>query len=245
MPGLGTIINVALIIVGGLLGLLASSLVTERLQDALLRACGVCIMFVGIAGTLQHMLVASVGADGSVTLSTTGSMMLVVCVAAGSVIGEIANIDGCFERLGEWLRDRTGNAGDGRFVDGFVTASLSLSVGAMAIVGAMQDGLNGDWSVLALKGAIDAIIVCAMAASMGKGCVFSALSVGVFQGCVTLLSTLIAPIMTEAALANLSFVGSVLIFCVGINLIWPKTFKPANMLPSVVIAVICAFLPFF
>ncbi len=245
MPGLGTIINVALIIVGGLLGLLASSLVTERLQDALLRACGVCVLFVGIAGTLQHMLVASVGADGSVTLSTTGSMMLVVCVAAGSVIGEIANIDGCFERLGEWLRDRTGNASDGRFVDGFVTASLSLSVGAMAIVGAMQDGLNGDWSVLALKGAIDAIIVCAMAASMGKGCVFSALSVGVFQGCVTVLSTLIAPIMTETALANLSYVGSVLIFCVGINLIWPKTFKPANMLPSVVIAVICAFLPFF
>ena len=245
MPGLGTLINVALVIVGGVIGLLASSLVTDRLQDTLLRACGVCIMFVGIAGTLQHMLVASAGADGSIALSTTGTMMLVVSMAVGSVIGEVADIDGCFERLGEWLRDRTGSNGDNRFVDGFVTASLTVSVGAMAIVGSIQDGLTGDCSSLVLKGSIDAIIVCAMAASMGKGCVFSALSVGAFQGCVTALATLISPVMTEAALANLSLVGSALIFCVGTNLIWPQTFKPANMLPSVVIAVACAFLPFF
>ena len=130
-------------------------------------------------------------------------------------------------------------------MDGFVTATLTVCIGAMAIVGSIQDGLTGDCSSLVLKGSIDAIIVCAMAASLGKGCVFSALSVGVFQGCVTALATLISPIMTEAALANLSFVGSVLIFCVGTNLIWPQTFKPANMLPSVVIAVACAFVPFF
>ncbi len=244
MPGLGTLINVALIIAGGLVGLLASSLVTDRLQDTLLRACGVCIIFVGAAGALQHMLVATAGADGSVTLSTAGTMMLVVSMAIGSVLGEVADIDARFEHLGEWLRDRTGSDGDNRFVDGFVTASLTVCVGAMAIVGSIQDGLTGDWSTLALKGAIDAIIVCATAASMGKGCVFSALPVGVFQGCVTALATLLSPIMTEAALSNLSLVGSVLIFCVGVNLIWPKTFKPANMLPSVVVAVICAFVPF-
>lgn len=241
MIGLGTLINVACIIGGGLVGLVASSLVTERLQDALMKSCGACVMFVGIAGALEKMLTGLVATDGTVALSTAGSMALVASMAIGTVLGEAADLDGRFEELGTWLRDKTGSSGDARFVDGFVTASLTVCIGAMAIVGSIQDGLTGDYSTLALKGVMDAIIVCAMAASMGKGCVFSALPVGVFQGCVTALATLLQPVMTEAALANLSLVGSVLIFCVGVNLIWPRTFKPANMLPAVVIAAVVAF----
>lgn len=241
MIGLGTLINVACIIGGGLVGLVASSLVTERLQDALMKSCGACVMFVGIAGALEKMLTGLVATDGTVALSTAGSMALVASMAIGTVLGEAADLDGRFEELGTWLRDKTGSSGDARFVDGFVTASLTVCIGAMAIVGSIQDGLTGDYSTLALKGVMDAIIVCAMAASMGKGCIFSALPVGVFQGCVTALTTLLQPVMTEAALANLSLVGSVLIFCVGVNLIWPRTFKPANMLPSVVIAAVVAF----
>lgn len=241
MIGLGTLINVACIIGGGLVGLVASSLVTERLQDALMKSCGACVMFVGIAGALEKMLTGLVATDGTVALSTAGSMALVASMAIGTVLGEAADLDGRFEELGTWLRDKTGSSGDARFVDGFVTASLTVCIGAMAIVGSIQDGLTGDYSTLALKGVMDAIIVCAMAASMGKGCIFSALPVGVFQGCVTALATLLQPVMTEAALANLSLMGSVLIFCVGVNLIWPRTFKPANMLPAVVIAAVVAF----
>lgn len=241
MIGLGTLINVACIIGGGLVGLVASSLVTERLQDALMKSCGACVMFVGIAGALEKMLTGLVANDGTVALGTAGSMMLVASMAVGTVLGEAADLDGRFEGLGTWLRDKTGSSGDARFVDGFVTASLTVCIGAMAIVGSIQDGLTGDYSTLALKGVMDAIIVCAMAASMGKGCIFSALPVGVFQGCVTALATLLQPVMTEAALANLSLVGSVLIFCVGVNLIWPRTFKPANMLPAMVIAAVVAF----
>lgn len=241
MIGLGTLINVACIIGGGLVGLVASSLVTERLQDALMKSCGACVMFVGIAGALEKMLTGLVATDGTVALGTAGSMALVASMAIGTVLGEAADLDGRFEELGTWLRDKTGSSGDARFVDGFVTASLTVCIGAMAIVGSIQDGLTGDYSTLALKGVMDAIIVCAMAASMGKGCIFSALPVGVFQGCVTALATLLQPVMTEAALANLSLVGSVLIFCVGVNLIWPRTFKPANMLPAVVIAAVVAF----
>lgn len=241
MIGLGTLINVACIIGGGLVGLVASSLVTERLQDALMKSCGACVMFVGIAGALEKMLTGLVATDGTVALSSAGSMALVASMAIGTVLGEAADLDGRFEELGTWLRDKTGSSGDARFVDGFVTASLTVCIGAMAIVGSIQDGLTGDYSTLALKGVMDAIIVCAMAASMGKGCIFSALPVGVFQGCVTALATLLQPVMTEAALANLSLVGSVLIFCVGVNLIWPRTFKPANMLPAVVIAAVVAF----
>lgn len=241
MIGLGTLINVACIIGGGLVGLVASSLVTERLQDALMKSCGACVMFVGIAGALEKMLTGLVATDGTVALGTAGSMMLVASMAVGTVLGEAADLDGRFEGLGTWLRDKTGSSGDARFVDGFVTASLTVCIGAMAIVGSIQDGLTGGYSTLALKGVMDAIIVCTMAASMGKGCIFSALPVGVFQGCVTALATLLQPVMTEAALANLSLVGSVLIFCVGVNLIWPRTFKPANMLPAVVIAAVVAF----
>ncbi|WP_154028970.1 DUF554 domain-containing protein [Olsenella uli] len=242
MPGLGTLINVACIIGGGLVGLVASSFVTKRLQDALMKSCGACVMFVGMAGALEKMLTASATADGSITLGSTGSMVLVGSMAVGAAIGEALDIDGRFEGLGTWLRDRTGSQGDSSFVDGFVTASLTVCIGAMAIVGSIQDGLTGDWSMLALKGVMDAIIVCAMTASMGRGCVFAALPVGVFQGLMTALATLLQPIITNAALANLSLVGSVLIFCVGVNLIWPHTFKPANMLPAVVIAAVAAYL---
>ena len=240
MVGLGTLINVACIVAGGLVGLLCRGAITQRLQQALLRSCGVAVMFVGIAGTLEKMLSASLAADGAIALTSGG--MMVVCLTVGTVLGEALDLDARFEDLGVWLREKTGNSGDARFVDGFATASLTVSIGAMAIVGSIQDGLSGDYSTLMLKGALDAIIVCAMAASMGRGCLFSALPVGVLQGSMTALATLLHPIMTEAALANLSLVGSMLVFCVGVNLIWPRTFKPANMLPSVVIAVVYALI---
>lgn len=222
------------------MGLACGGLITDRLQQALLRSCGVAVMFVGAAGALEKMLAGSVAADGSVTLTSGGTMMMVVCLAVGTVLGEALDLDRRFEDLGVWLRDKTGSSGDSRFVDGFVTASLTVSIGAMAIVGSIQDGLTADSSTLVLKGALDAIIVCAMAASMGRGCVFSALPVAVLQGTMTALATLLAPVMTDAALANLGLVGSILVFCVGVNLIWPRTFKPANMLPSVVVAVVYA-----
>lgn len=122
-----------------------------------------------------------------------------------------------------------------------MTASLTVAVGAMSIVGAIQDGIAGDWSTLALKGAIDALLICTMTASMGRGCIFSAIPVLVFQGTITLLARLLQPIMTAAAVGNLSTVGSILIFCVGVNLIWGTKFRVANMLPALIVAVAAAF----
>lgn len=112
----------------------------------------------------------------------------------------------------------------------------------MAIVGSIQDGLTGDWTTLALKGAIDALLICTMTASMGKGCIFSAIPVFLLQGGTTVLARLLQPLMTTAASANLSTVGSILIFCVGVNLIWGKTFRVANMLPAVIVAMAAALL---
>lgn len=108
-------------------------------------------------------------------------------------------------------------------MDAFVTASLTVSIGAMAIVGAIQDGISGDYSTPALKAVLDMVIICVMSASMGKGCLFAAIPVGVLQGTVTLLAKAVQPIMTAQALSNLSLTGSILIFCVGINLLWEKS----------------------
>lgn len=241
MPGVGTIINVCCIVAGGLVGLVGKRFISQRLQDALLKACGLSVIFLGLGGALEKMLTVAAAADGSVSLSSGGTMMILVSLAAGSAIGEAIDLDARFEALGNWLREKTGSSGDATFVDGFVTASLTVCIGAMAIVGSIQDGISGDYTTLALKGAIDAVCICAMAASMGKGVVFSALPVGAWQGLVTATSTLLQPVMTQAALDNLGLVGSILIFCVGVNLIWPRTFKPANMLPAVFIAAVWAF----
>lgn len=236
MMGLGTILNVAAIVAGGLIGLIFSRAISERYQNTLMQAIGVCVIFVGISGAIQELM--TVTSDG---LESGGTMMIVISYAVGSLLGEWINLEQKIEQFGKWLKYKTGNAGEKRFVDGFVTASLTVSIGAMAIVGAIQDGISGDYSTLALKAVLDMVIICVMSASMGKGCVFAAIPVGLLQGAVTLLAKAVQPVMTEAALSNLSLTGSILIFCVGINLLWEKKLKVANMLPSIVVAVILAF----
>lgn len=238
MFGLGTLINVAAIVIGGLLGMAFGKFLKDSWQDALAKACGICVLFVGIAGALEGML----SVEGNKILSG-GSLLVIACLAIGTLIGELLNIEGLFERFGKWLRDKTGNAKDNLFIEGFVTASLTVCIGAMAIVGAIEDGIQGDPSILVTKAVLDLIIVLVMTCSLGKGCMFSAIPVGIWQGSITALAVLIKPLMTDAALGNLSTVGAILIFCVGINLIWGKKIRVANMLPAIIVAVIAAFLP--
>ena len=239
MIGLGTIINVAGILVGGLGGLLFGKRLTQRFQDTLMSANGICVLFIGISGCLSEMYKITTS-----RLETSGTMMMIVCFALGALFGELLNLESRFEQFGEWLKRKTGSEGDTGFVGGFVTASLTVCIGAMAVVGSIQDGTLGDYSTLSAKAVLDLIIIMIMTASFGKGCIFSAIPVALFQGSITLLSTLIEPIMTPQALSNLSLTGNILIFCVGINLVWGKKIKVANLLPTIVFAVIWAFLPF-
>jgi len=235
---LGTLINCIGILVGGLLGLLFGRLVKENVRDSLTKVCGVSTLFIGISGALEEMLKE----EGSGVVSS-GTMLVIGCLAIGTLIGELLNIEDGFTRFGAWLKQKTGNAKDKTFVEAFVTASLTVCIGAMAIVGSIQDGIAGDYSILATKAVLDLIIIMVMTCAMGKGCIFSAIPVAVLQGGVTLLSSLLRPVMTDGALSNLSLIGSVMIFCVGVNLVWGKKLRVANMLPAVVIAVIAAFLP--
>ncbi|HIS26834.1 MAG TPA: DUF554 domain-containing protein [Candidatus Pullilachnospira intestinigallinarum] len=238
MIGLGTIINTAGILAGGAVGRLFGSRFNSKIQDALNGACGVSVLFIGIAGAMEGMLKIQDGA-----LSSGQSMLVVLSLALGALIGEWINIEGLFERFGRWLKVKTGNARDKKFVDAFVTSSLTVCIGAMAIVGSIQDGIYGDYSVLVTKAILDLIIVLVMTCSLGIGCIFSAIPVAVFEGLLTVLARFLRPVMTEAALANLSLVGSILIFCVGLNLLWEKKVRVANLLPSVVLAVAAVFLP--
>lgn len=235
---MGTLINVVAIILGGVCGRVFGKFLSERYQDTLNKVCGVSVLFIGIAGALEGMLAI----ENNVIVSGR-AMLIVICLALGALIGELLNIEDKFERFGEWLKLKTGNAKEKMFVEGFVTASLTVCIGAMAIVGAIEDGIFGDYSILITKAILDFIIIIVMTGSMGKGCAFSAIPVGILQGSVTLLAKFIKPIMTTAALANLSLIGSILIFCVGLNLVWGKKIRVANLLPAIVLAVIFAFLP--
>lgn len=237
MRGLGTVINVAAIIAGGMTGILCKKILQEKYQEAVIRACGIAVMFLGAAGTLAGMLVVS--EDGS--LAVQGTMMMILSLTAGALIGEIIDIDGKFEQFGEWLKHRTGSDGDNQFTGGFVAASLTVSIGAMAVIGSIQDGIYGDHTTLIAKAVLDFVIVLVMASSMGMGCVFSFIPVAVLQGSVTALAFVLSGVMTETVLDNLSLVGNILIFCVGLNLIFKGTIRVANLLPALMIAVAAAF----
>ena len=161
---MGTIINTAAIIAGGLIGMLFK----EKQQDALIKACGVSVLFIAIAGAMEGMLSVEEGA-----IHSGKGMFVVLCLALGTVAGELIGIEEWFERFGEWLKART---------------ALTVCIGAMAIVGAIQDGILGDYSTLAVKSVLDFIIIAVMTSSMGKGCAFSAIPILAFEGSITLLA---------------------------------------------------------
>lgn len=231
MRGLGTIINVACIIAGGLAGLLFGSRIKARMQETLMAVAGVAVVFLGLGGALEYMLTI---VDGK--LSSGSSMLMIASLALGAVVGELLDIEGWVERFGEWLKHKSNSGGDSGFVTSFVSASCTVCIGAMAVVGSIQDGIYGDYSILLAKGILDAIIICIMAASQGRGPVFSAIPVGIFQGVVTVVAVFAGSFMTEPALDRLSFVGSILIFCVGLNILREKKIRVANLLPALVVA---------
>ena len=231
MAGLGTLINALAIIAGGIIGMVFGKKIPERMQETLLKVNGTAVLFIGIGGAMSKMLTIK---DGVV--NTQGSMMMIGSLAIGTVAGELLDLDGWMHRFGVCLQKKTGNGSDSHFIEGFVSASLTVCIGAMAIVGAIADGIDGNHSVLFAKAVLDLIIVMVMSASLGKGCLFSFIPVVILQGSVTLLAKLIAPLITTAALDHISYVGSVLIFCVGVNLVFDSKIRVANILPAILVA---------
>lgn len=237
MRGMGTIVNVLAIIIGGSLGLFCKNLLKDRYQETIMKATGIATMFLALSGTLSKMFVIQ-----QVGIQTTGSMNVILSLVIGALIGEMIDIDHLFEKFGNWLKLKTKSQGDHQFVNAFVTASLTVCIGAMAIIGAIQDGIYANPSILFAKAVLDFVIILVMSSSMGKGCFFAFIPVAFLQGTLTALSVGLAPFMTTSFLNHLDMVGNILIFCVGINLIWPRTIRVANLLPALIVAVVLSFL---
>ena len=233
MIGLGTIINTAAVLVGGLLGLLLKNGIAKKFESILMQSLGLATIFIGAAGVLKYMLVLENG-----TFTTRGTMLLIFSLVIGCTIGQWLDIESKMETIGIKLKAATQVKNDNRFVEGFVTTSLIICVGAMAIVGAMEDGLSGDCSMLVTKALLDFALVAILASTYGIGVVFSAIPIFVYQGSITLIAALFGAVISDALIEALSFVGSSLIFCVGVNLVREKTFRVANMLPALLVPIL-------
>ncbi len=229
---MGAIINTLAVVFAGFLGLFLKKGIKPNLQRILMQANGLAVIFIAIGGVMEHMLVI----DGN-NISTQGTMLLIFSLVIGSVIGEWIDIEAKMNSLGEKIKALVKMQSDNRFVDGFVTTSLIICVGAMAIVGSVQDGLTGDASMIIAKSILDFVIVVIFTATYGIGSAFSAIVVLVYQGGITLLAMLCGSIISDNLIADLSFVGCALIFCVGANLIREKTFRVGNMLPALLVPV--------
>lgn len=232
MIGVGTLINTAAVIVGGLIGLLLKNGLKEDLQKSLQKACGIATIFIGASGTLGKMFVIR---DGDI--ETKGSMLLIFSLVIGIAIGELLRLESRMDNLGEKIKRLVHRENDNRFVDSFVNVSLIICVGAMAIVGSIQDGMSGDYSMLAAKSVLDFVIVMVFASSGGVGSVFAAIPLFLYQGAITLAAAVGGSFISETIINDLSFVGSALIFCVGLNLAVGKKIPVGNLLPALMVPV--------
>ena len=221
------------IVLGGFIGLFFGRYLSETMQKSLVAVTGVCVLLIGILGLASEMLIVT---DGKLTCANP--LMLILCLVLGTAVGEWFDLEAWIERFGVWLKARSGSEKDPGFLNAFVSSSLVVCIGAMAV----EDGLSGNIAMLEAKAVLDAIIIMVMAASLGRGCLFSAIPVGLLQGSMTVLAVWLKPFMTEAVLSAISAVGSAMIFCVGLNLVFALKIRVANTLPALVLAVLWASL---
>ena len=238
MTGLGTIVNCAAVIVGALIGMLFKKALKERFCELITQSMGLAVIFIGAAGGVGRIIELNKAENGTVQI-----VMMVLAFTLGSFLGELINIQHLTERFASWLKVKTKSENDNGFVSGFVSASLTICVGAMAVIGPIQDALSHDYSTLFTKAVLDLVIIMVMASAMGKGTVFSVIPLAAVQGSITLIAKLVEPFLTDSAVTNISFVGSMMIFCVGVNLMFDKKIRVANMLPTIIFSVAFSFIP--
>lgn len=217
---LGTIVNTLAILAGCAIGLLLKRGINEKVTDAIMKGISLCVVYIGIDGMLE----------GSKTLA------VIIAMALGAAIGTLLDLNGKMEKLGKMIEGRISNGGAG-IAQGFVTASLIYCVGAMAVVGSLQSGLNGDHSMLYTKALLDGISAMVLTASLGAGVGLSAASVFVYQGALTLLAGLIAPVLSDAVVAEMTCVGSILIAALGLNMLGVVKLKVMDYVPAIFIVI--------
>lgn len=235
MAGTGTIVNVILVIAGSLAGLLLKKAIPERLKTTMVQALALATFTIGITGVINASSTVTEGGK----LSGNYVILMVVSMAVGTFLGELINIDSHLENMGSFFQRKFSSVGnDSTFAQGFVTASLVFCVGSMAILGSLNDGIMHDPTILITKSLLDMIMSVVFASTLGIGVMFSVITVAVYQGAITLCASLLSPLLTEAVIAQMSFVGSILIMGIGLNFLYEPKLKLANMLPSMFIPLI-------
>ena len=233
MLGLGTIINVSAIAAGALCGIILKKGIPERFKNTIMQSIGLAVIIVGISGALQGIFQVIEG--GRLDRNFITGMIL--CLVIGSLLGEILKIEDNLDRLGIWFQNKF-TEGESNFAKAFVTASLIYCVGAMAIVGSLEDGLYGKIDIMVVKAMLDGICAIIFAATLGWGVLFSVIPVFAYQGTITLLASFLKPLLTDTVVSQMSLVGNILILAIGINLLEIKKFKVGNMLPSIFLPLI-------
>lgn len=217
---LGAAVNAAAIFLGSAIGLLFKKRIPERMQKTLTAALGLCVVFIGFKGAM----------DGGTLLIVSLSLVL------GGLLGEWLDIDRRLNQFGAFLQKRISKNPESTFGEGFVSSTLFVCIGAMAIVGAIDAGMKGDFGTYYTKALLDGVTVLIMTASLGFGCFFSGVVLLVYEGALTLAAQFIAGFLTEQMITELSCVGSILVLAIGLNLLKITKIKVANLLPA-------AFLP--
>ncbi|NLC89019.1 MAG: DUF554 domain-containing protein, partial [Clostridiaceae bacterium] len=221
-------------VAGGGVGLLLRSGIRDRFKEILMQALGVSTIFIGVSGALRGIFIV----DGSL-LDTRNTLLMILCLVLGALLGEWINIDLLMQRLGNFLRKKVKvRDEENSFAEGFVTTTIIICTGAMAIVGSFQDALLGDPAMLYAKSALDGVIAAILASTYGVGVLFSALVLLAYQGSLTVLAAWIRPVLSDLMLFNISFVGSVLVFLIGVNMLFEKRIRIANFLPAIVLAAV-------
>jgi uncharacterized membrane protein YqgA involved in biofilm formation len=231
---MGTLINCALIIAGGVIGLIFKKAVSEEIEYSIHKATGIAVLVVGLCGILSTMLKSNNG-----TITSSGELMLVVSLAVGTFIGELLKLEQRLDKGCKKIETKFKMTG---FSAGFISGTMIYCIGAMAIVGAINDRLLGDYSTLVTKGIIDGITSIVLAATLGYGVIFSAIPVLIYQGAITLLAGALENVLVGELLSNICMVGYAIVMCIGINFLTngDKKIRTVNMLPAIFVPVVYA-----
>jgi len=234
MIGLGTLVNIGTIVLGGALGLVLKRVLAKRITDTVMQGVALAVVVIGISGTL----IASFSIVDGVIISEY-VLIMIVSLALGALIGELLRIEDRLNTFGKFCEKRlTKPEDESTFAQGFVTATLVFCIGSMAIVGSLEDGLNKNSDILIAKSIIDGITAMIFASTMGIGVLFSALTVGIYQGTITVLAVFLSPFFSEIVVMQMSLVGSILIMSIGLNMLKISKIKTGNLLPAIFIPAI-------
>lgn len=236
MIGLGTLINMAAILVGSAVGVAVGSRLPERTRDLITSALGMVTLVVAALN-----VVAITDADWITDVGSAAPLLIVLgSVVIGGVIGSLLRIESRLEGVGGWLQSRfsrtSGSESRQRFIEGFVDASLLFCIGPLAILGALSDGLGQGIDQLALKSTLDGVASVAFAASLGWGVAASAISVGIIQGIFTLLGVAVGVVVAASAIASITATGGILLIGVGLRLLRVTNLAVGDLLPALIVA---------